>query len=186
MVFLAIFVTIIFLPIYISVYLYYDNKGKRLYFAIYLFNFVKILDGYVNRRKNGGVYVHVTETKAYVIDSELIKQLEGGSINVFPTLTLKNLTITLDIGNKNGQIVSILFVIFSLIIKCGRVIEHELPYLNLVTNLNIHDVNENFLALKSKTVICFNLFCILIKIFANLIKRGKQSAKKFAKTWKRN
>ena len=85
---------LLFIPFYISVYLYHNDKDKRIYFAIYLFKFVKILDGYTTRRKLGGIYIHLFKDKAYVLDINTLKRLEGGSHNFISAITYKNLMNT--------------------------------------------------------------------------------------------
>lgn len=181
MIFIAILIIIIFLPLYVSVYLYNNSKDKRIYFAIYLFNFIKILDGYTTPRKLGGIYIHLFKDKAYVLDLETIKRLEGGSINFASIITIKNLYFSLDFGIKNANLVSILIIIFTFYINLGNFIKYNYPYFKSNVNLNVLNTDKNYIASKLSLTFCFNIFCIVVKIITNIISRGVKSEKKYSK-----
>ncbi|MBR2377420.1 MAG: hypothetical protein IKA85_06620 [Clostridia bacterium] len=182
MILLAIILIIIFLPLYISVYLYNNSKDKRIYFAIYLFNAIKLLDGYTTPRKLGGIYIHVFKDKAYVLDIETIKRLEGGSVNFFSAITPTNLYFSLDFGIKNANLVSLLLILFNTYINLGKFIKDKYPYFNSYANLNVYSIDKNYLSSKISLTFCFNIFCILVKIITNIISRGVKSEKKYFKT----
>ncbi len=182
MIYIVILFVILFLPLYFSVYLYNSIKDKRFYFAIYLFGFIKVIDGYVTKRNEGGIYIHVFSNKALVIDSDAIKLIEGSSFNFFSLILIKYLYLSLDIGIKNPNLTIILMNLFTYYINMGKYIEYNYPYYKSSVNLNVFNVNENYLSIKSKITFCLNIFCIVKALITNIISRGVKSAKKFSKT----
>ena len=183
MILFAIFIIILFIPFYISVYLYHNDKDKRIYFAIYLFKFVKILDGYTTRRKLGGIYIHLFKDTAYVLDINTLKRLEGGSHNFISAITYKNLYFSLDFGIKNTNLVIILMNLFYHYINLGNFLKYNYPYFTSYVNLNVFNEEKNYISSKLSLTFCFNIFCILIKLITNIIRRGDKGAKKYAKAW---
>ena len=178
MVLLLVIIIILFLPIFLSVYLYYEGLDKRLYFAIYLFSFIKILDGYIKIRKLGGFYIHVTEEKAIILDYKSILNFEKGSFNIQSALSLVNFNLITDIGIKSFNTITIFLFFKTLTNILGKVFTCTKPYFELKNNLNIIDVNENLINIKCSFTLYFNIFCILLKLIANVIKRGTKYVKK--------
>ena len=186
MVYIVIFVVILFLPLYFNVYLYNSIKDKRFYFALYLFGFLKILDGFITKRAEGGFYIHYRKNKAIVIDNDLVKLIEGNSFNFFSLILIKYLYLSLDIGIKNPNLTIILMNLFTHYINLGKYIEYNYPYYKSNVNLNVFSVNKNYISIKIKLTFCLNIFCIVKALITNIISRGVKSAKKYAKTWKCN
>ena len=63
---------ILILPFILTFYGYLSVKGKRLYFALYLFGKIKLVSGYLKRRDKGGFYIHLSENLAIIILSLFI------------------------------------------------------------------------------------------------------------------
>ncbi len=182
MILLAIFIILIFFPLYFSVYLYNNYKDERIYFAVYLFNFIKIVDGYTTKRKAGGIYIHVFNNKAIVLDENAIKLIEGGSFNFLSAILIKSSYLSLDFGIKNAYLVGILLNLFYFYINLEKFLEYNYPYYKGYVNLNLYEKDINYISFKLSISFCFNIFCILLKLITNVIKKGVKSAKKFSKT----
>ena len=169
-----IILILLFLPIFLKFYLFYNVKNNKLYFAIYLFNFIKITAGYIKKRKLGGVYLHF-KRKAIIIDEYFISKHKGERFSK-GTINLDNLSVYFDMGIGNANA---LFSVFSLV----NLINTISKPINLSKNadikayLNVYDINFNFISVYSSFTIHFNLFCILKDLFANFINKGVKNAK---------
>lgn len=179
---LAIFLTCLFLilPIFVSVYLYYDVIDKRLYFAIFLYNQIKITSGYIVKRKNGGFYVH-TNKKAYIFDNETLNKLKSSDIDLTKALQTRTFNLYIDIGLEDVNLIILGASIYYLLQNIGKVYTEKYNYFNYLTDLNIYDTNKKLISIKLKHVVSFNILGILSKIIANLISKGVKNAKKHSK-----
>lgn len=175
LIFISVF--ILFLPLIFTVYTYVDVKEKKLYIAIYMYKFIKIISSYITIRESGGFYLHLTNNKVIIIDSDLIKKLRDGP-NILPMPTIFNVYTIIDSGAKSDAWLFFLYNFYYLLKGFNFIISNDVQFLKLKTDLNVYNKNENLINVKAKFNLTFNLFGILYKIFVNLILKGVKNAKK--------
>lgn len=163
------------MPIFISVYAYFDTHSKKLFFSIYIFGFIKIISGYVCSRKKGGVYVHV-KNKAYIIDFQALKNLNSGS-RVMPQFIINNLYLQVNISSTNfyGIFLPILFTNIAKNLLFILEKQNNVKNSKIFTNICFNDFS---LSISFRFTVIFNLFCIISKAFTNYIIKGENYAKK--------
>ncbi len=177
-----IFTLILIIPIFISVYLYYDHIDKRLYFAFYFYGVFKISAGYVVKRKRGGYYIH-TKNKAYVFDYKALKNIKTSELELASAFLLKTINLYCDIGIKNINLLINTVFVFRFLQNFSKFYTNKYKYLNYFFELNVSDTQNTITKIQLKTEFCFNLLGIVIKLIANLIIKGAKNEKKYAKTW---
>ena len=178
MVYLAFFIALIFvLPLVISVYIYYDNINKRLFIAIYLFKYIKLLTGYIIPREIGGFYFHISNKKAIIIDKDILEKLKGGP-DFLPKIAVFNCYSIIDSGTKSDVWLSFLFFGYTILREFNCILSNNVKYLSLKSDLNVYLVEENLLSIKLRIVFSFNFLSILYKFFGSLIIRGINNVKK--------
>ena len=181
MVYIVFIVAFIFLlPLFFTVYFYLDVKGKKLYIAIYLYKYIKVLSSYITIRNPNGFYFHISNTKVIIIDKNLIKKLQNGP-NILPMPTIFNVYTIIDSGMQSDTWLFFLLNFYYGFKIFNFLTTNNTSYLKLKTDLNLINSNENLIGLKCKLNFSFNLFGILYKIFVNLIVKGVNNAKKLSK-----
>lgn len=166
---LSIILLIIF-PFFVNFYGYFSKKSKKLYFAIYLFSFFKIVSGYIELC-NEGVLIHYKNNKAVLIYFNKVFGLR----NKFKPIQDYNLTSfssVLDVGKENFSINLLTFsMIYNLINNnFGWYFHHNKPYLKINNEVNIF-INNNLLNFYVKTNVVFNILTILINLVKMLLEK---------------
>ena len=171
---------IVIFPFVLSIYVYYNAKAKRVYFAIYLFNKIKFTSGYIKIRSKGGFYVHLSEEKALIIDINTLKQITGGP-DFLKYIEIDQVYIISDYGVKD---INLLFFILAI----DRAFKNYLKINNCAnfrSDLNVFNKNEGIISIKIKFLCSFNLICILNSIFANYKSVGASYVKRKKREFKR-
>jgi hypothetical protein len=160
---------ILILPLILTFYGYLSVKGKRLYFALYLFGKIKLISGYVKLRDKGGFYIHLSDSKAIIIDINTLKKLSGGP-NLFSDVEFDELYLITDLGVKNFSLLYTVLTVNSAIknFACITKARGFLP--KIISDLNIYNQNDGLKSIKIKFIFSFNLVCILKSIIANYSK----------------
>lgn len=166
---------VLFLPIFVSAYLAFDARYKKLYFSVFLFGKIKALSGYFKPKFSGG-YLHAGD-KAYFIKYSSVFKMKQSPLtlsaftvtdfktNIFISKTKFGFVYALTAGNILSSIVS------SVICKKRR-------YLTVKNNLYVFDGEfENF-AFNANVNFTFCIIGLIINVLKNLIKKGVKSAKK--------
>lgn len=182
----AVFVVALLLifPFVFSVYGYYVTNFKRLYFALYLFGKIKVISGYIKLRKKGGIYIHLTENKAIIIDINTLKKLNGGP-NYINYFQFNSLYLIVDCGIKN---LNILFIALSVIFRLkdySKTLSENNKYPKIIVDFNLYNENSNIKSIKFKLFGAFNLICILQSIIANYKSVGVKYVKRKKAKFKR-
>ena len=186
MVYLAFFIALILiLPFVFSAYLYYDNKNKKLYLALYLFRYLNLISGYFTKRESGGFYFHISNKRVIILNKEVFNKLKDGP-DFLPKLTVINSYSIIDSGVKDDVWLSFLFVFYTILRNFNCIISNKMAFLTLKTDLNLIDSQENLINIKLRITFCLNLLGILYQFFRSLILRGINDAKKQSKQAKRD
>ena len=185
MVWIVFFVTVLLIiPFFITVYGCYFNEEKRLYFALYLFGFIKIISGYVKTRSKGGFYIHLSDNIAFIIDYTTIKKLSGGP-DLFSYVQLQFLYLVIDCGIKNAKLLFIINSILVTLRTIAKISTNDGKITKITTDMNVYDTQESLKFIKIKTVLCFNAVCILQSLIANAKNIGEKYVKRKKKEFKR-
>ena len=178
LVLIVIFLLINFIPIFTSVYLYYNSEDKRLYFAVYLYRFIKLASGYIVKRSYGGYYIHTFKNKAFIITLKDIITLEKGSHSYSKAFTLTKFYLLNDVGKKNLNIVYFFTSLTYLANKYKPVFYETMPFIEYKIDLNLYLEEENLISSKTSLTFYFTIFCIVKLFIANVIKKGVEYAKR--------
>ncbi len=169
---------ILVLPLIISLYFYYDVNVKKVYFAIYIFGFLKVISGYISKRNEGGIYLHLTDKKAFILKLNSLKGLGDGP-KLIKVISINSIYLSLDLGVKNANLITIVYSILSFINCYSRVSFYHGKYTNIYTNFNVLNEDFGFKTIKIKLKLSFNLISILILMLKNyLIKEIKNAKRK--------
>ena len=161
---------ILLVPIYLTVYAFYDDYLKRLYFAIYIFGFFKGVSGYVKLRRSGGVYVHL-KNKAIIVDNKFFKSLSGGNGGFSKVITVTEVDACLDVGLMNLNVAFFVWSIFKALDNFFMLYKSNNSSIEIKNNLNLYLDGDDFKAFKLKVKTYFNLISIVWLIFANYKRR---------------
>ena len=184
--FLALFLIILLLifPFILSIYIYYDDKVKRVYFAIYLFAKIKIISGYLKIRKKGGFYIHLTENKALIIDINTLKKLSGGP-DYFKNIQISEIYLITDCGVRNINFLFSILAINNAIKNYAKIKYKNNEFPIIASDLNVYNQNIDLISIKIKITCAFNLICILKSVFANYKSVGVRYVKRKKRELKR-
>ncbi len=175
MLYIIVLLIVIFIfPLFITSYIYVDTKLKKLFFAIYLFGFIKILDGYVTKRELGGFYIHI-KNKAIIIDDVFFNRIKGEQ-SMLKAFHLTNLNSQINLSTNSFYI-----LYFTILLNFIKNIAFK--YLNKTYFLQSPKVDVNvttgnfILQAKIKINILFNLFCITYAFITNYISKEVKNVK---------
>ncbi|MBR6737579.1 MAG: hypothetical protein IKL82_04360 [Clostridia bacterium] len=157
---------ILFIPIFITTYIFYDDSAKRLYFAFYLFGFIRIVSGYVKGRNRGGFYIHISNEKAIIIDTKTIKGLNGGK-GITSSFSLFSISYVFDVGLKNLNELIAFYGVYTLTNTILQTKLYNRSHVDFNPNFNVYTDFDDLKAIKLKLGVFFNLFCIVRAIIAN-------------------
>ncbi len=161
-----ILVLLLILPFILTFYGYYDIKSKRLYFALYLYGKIKVISGYVKGRKKGGLYIHLSEYKAIIVDINTLKKLSGGP-DFFSNVEFNEFYIITDIGIKNVNTLFLVACMNSALVNFAKISQAKGALPKIISDLNVYNQNEELKSIKIKFLCSLNLVCILKSIIAN-------------------
>jgi hypothetical protein len=175
MLYVIITIILIFIfPLVLTSYIYFDSNDKKLYFAVYLFDFIKIVDGYITKRNLGGFYIHI-KNKAIIIDDVILNSLRGGKsmLKAFH-LTSLNAFINLQTDNFYLYYVTLLLNFSKNIVY--KFLENNYFLEKPKTSINL-SIGKFSMQVKVRFKILFNLFCITYNLITNYIDKGVQNVK---------
>lgn len=164
-----------FLPFVIKTLCFYDVNSKRVYFAVYLYGFIKILSGYVKLRKKGGVYIHLSDNLALIVDMNTLKTLKSGGFNFAKIIFPKSIFVLYDIGLNSPLIYTTIIPINSFLNSLFYSGSEFFESVDLKIKTNLYETNDKLFGIKLKTVSCFNFICIINELIANFISKLKNN-----------
>ena len=168
---ILILIFILFFPIVVTVYVYFDTKNKKLYFAIYIFKILKIFSGYACVRKKGGFYIHF-KNKAVIIDKNTFKNFNGnaGIIKYVQPLSFFAVSET-GCDEFSLFFLSIIRAAFGVLYA---VLKNNMPFIDLRLDCNVYTYKKGICDLKTEASFCFNVFCIIMGTFAEIINKKEK------------
>ncbi len=171
-----IIVCLLIFPIITSLYFYVDFTLKKVYFAIFLFGKLKLISGYLKVRDNTSVYLHVSDSKAFIVDLSYIKKMSNGSnfskifnVDLFDVYIESSLLYP----NITFMLLSFYNVLSPLFLQFDKLYGVKINF-----NLLIDDSKNSINSLKFKIRIQFNLFSIVLRLIANIISVGENNVKR--------
>ncbi len=163
-IYIVVFITTILLvPIFTNVFIFYDGSEKRLNFSIYLFKLLKIFGGFVEI-EDKSLYLHYRNKRTLLFKRDDVKMKKGSLKSIF-AIELLELSCAVYTPLNNQAIVGVglinnLQTIFFPIIKTAK------PFAQLYCQYKIGYLDN--LKIYLKISLCFNL----ITIISILIKRS--------------
>ena len=154
----------LFLPIFISADFHYDMNRKKFAFSLFLFNFLRILGGYVTTYK-GGIAIHVSEKKALLKPySDMEKDRKRFS--VIKTFRLKSFQLTTETGAEYLLPITLAHTVLrTYFFTIGGKKE------KIENNLWLTD--GDVLRISLNVVLSFNLYIILRALFQSIKEKLK-------------
>ena len=168
---LIFFIILLFLPIFIKAYLYYNPTDKKLYFAIYLFNYIKIIAGYITKRELGGIYIHM-RNRAIILDENFFNKHKKDKISL-KTFKIDKISLFFDMGYESANTIFLTYALLNL----TNIISKNSKTTKIYTYLNVYNENQKIISVYSSFSFHFNIFGIVKGIFANFISKGENYAK---------
>lgn len=168
---------ILVFPFIVTAYFYYNFSNNKLYFAIFIFNKIKLFSGYFNKRSDGGFYIHLKDNYALIVDKNSLYKLKNGN-NYFNKLEINLLYLIVDVGLKSVNLVMILSFLTTIISKISYVYYKNNNLPKIITNLNVYESFLGVIGAKLKIIVSFNLICILQSVIANAISKGLNYVKR--------
>ena len=182
---LFIFIVIIlFFPLKISIFTYFNSKVNKTFFAIYLFKFIKILSGYIKVNSNGKVFLHL-KNRAILLRPQMFIDLTY-DLDIRNFIIIKSLNLSFDVSADKFTPMFLSLSLIYLNKIFSNVLINNNFHQKLYTELNLYEDKSGILAFRGSFLFAFNIFCILIYIIANLIIKGVLYVKKRIKIRKFN
>lgn len=175
----AVFITIfiLILPLIFSVYFYYDNDNKRVYFAVFIFGYFKILSGYIKGRIKGGIYIHLSEKRAIIVRLSALKNIGNGP-NFLKVISVNSLYYLIDVGTQYVWLLTYFSVLVKNTHAFASIFDSLGYYFNLFADLNVYQEEIGLKSIKFKLKLSFNLIGIIILFITNYISKGIKNAKR--------
>ena len=176
--YIAIFLIVILmiLPFIVSLYFYVDVINKKAFFAIYIFNFIKVFSGYTNLRKKGGIDLHVSNKKAIILDKKLFKKFSGET-SFFNAFNLYSVDFIVDVSFDNTALLYTVLFSNNIVSIISKITYLNSRLLKVKSSINLMVDTSNVLNVKGSVIVAFNIICIVKTIFANSINKGVSYAK---------
>lgn len=172
----TIFALILIFPLFVSLYIAYDARYKKLYFSVCIFGAFKVLSGYFKPRGTKGGYLHLKNKAYYVKYSSVLKMNKSPVTFSAFTVTEEFSSVFMRQGSFNA--VYGFSALYYAVQTASCIVCENLPYLKLKNNLYINSDGFITFAFNAKISFCFNVLAIIINVTENLIKKGVKSAKK--------
>lgn len=170
----ALLLIIFIFPLILTIYIYFDTKIEKVFFAVYIFGFIKIVDGYITKRDLGGVYIHF-KNKAIIVDEFNFNSIQGGK-SVFKLLQVIAFDSYINLSTNS-------FSLYYLTILLNFIKNITFNFLNSRLILQTPKASVDLtlgqfeLQVKWRVKILFNLFCITYYFITNYIIKGVQNVK---------
>lgn len=167
--YVVIGVIILFSPLIFDLYVYYDKESKRLNFGLYIFNFIKVLGGFI-QRQDKGIILHYKNKKAKIFNTKdmgkvKFKLKDLSMIEVFES----NLLISLPINETNLNLASCLNFTSNFI---GPIIKEKKDFLDLKTNVYLGCDRQAKIYFQLK--FAFNIFTLILLLIRVLVRKWKK------------
>lgn len=165
---LIIYIVLIF-PIFINVKLKFDKDKKKVFFKIKLFNIVRVINGYIENKKDG-FFIHLTKKKAILFEYERlfdfrkkVRPLKDYHIISFNSQVL--------IGSNDNLLknIEIAFIFNYLVNNIQWFFYHKKPYLYINNSIKIYDDKVFIIKISVKFVL--NLLMIFISLIKILMEK---------------
>ncbi len=170
-----IIVGLLIFPIITSLYFFVDFNLKKVFFAVFIFGKIKIISGYFKFRDTDSLYLHISNSKAIIIELSLFNNIKG-NVSFLKIFNIDLVEFYIDLGLLNAKIITIIMLLYNNFIAIA-------PNLDLIYGVNsklnvTFNKYNSFASLKLKVRFQFNLACIVFYIIANIISVGEYNVKR--------
>lgn len=175
---IAVFITtfILIVPLAFSVYFHFEKSLNKVYFAIYVFGFIRLVSGYISKRKLGGFYVHLSSKKALILQLNSILKLES-DFSFLSVISINNIYLSTSIGFKSATLLTFATTLTTAIQTTSKIIEDNGYGKRVVADLIVYNEDKLLKSIKMKVKFSFNLISIVIIFIANYISKVKNNVK---------
>ena len=175
---IAVFITtfILIVPLAFSVYFHFEKSLNKVYFAIYVFVFIRLVSGYISKRKLGGFYVHLSSKKAFILQLNFIKKLES-DVSYFNAISIHDIYLSSSLGLKNVTVLALAMVLTTAIQNVSKIFDNNGYGKRIIADLIVYNEDKLLKSMKMKVKFSFNLISIVIIFIANYISKVKNNVK---------
>jgi hypothetical protein len=166
---ISIYIVFIF-PIFISFNVYFDKEKKKVYFLVYLFNFIKIFSGFIEENDNGFLITFLRKKQKLI----RYKNLFSIKNHIKPLKDYNIISFKLDVDYGKIDNLLLMIVFFYITNYFDSLVRFYLcekkPYLVIKKNFNLYKEKNVFtIHLRIKAV--FNLLMILLSLIKIVMEK---------------
>ena len=177
--FIIIYILLI-LPLFIRFRIGYFNENKKLYFTVYLFSFIKLLYGYIEKIDNG-LAIHINGKKTFIFNFNNIFSMKS-KVKPLMDYHIKRFYSVIEIGGEklfNNLAFSFFYNYINerliWLLKCKKNYIKVQNDLNIIEDENIFSVYMEFTVILNILMILLSFIKILMGKIINGISKRKQS-----------
>ena len=157
-------------PIFFNINCYASLKERKIFFCLTLFNFLKIAGGYIEYLYDG-IFIHYTNTKAYLITNKKIFGLQKKFKPLKDyTIIRWNMAIDYGCGHNIMQCCTISFLLCYVIEQIKWFLYNSKPYLETNNKINVYK-EEKFLKIYLNFTFIFNVLMVIISVIKILMEK---------------
>ena len=167
---IIIIYSLIIFPVFLNINIYYSKIKNKVYFKIKLFNFIKILKGYVERIEEGFVF-HISSKKAIILPYKNILGMRK-KIKPLKDYNIIKFNLTINYGNNknlfNALVISSFFQILNNNIL--KILCVNKKHVKINNQINIYE-DKNLFNIKCRASVIFNILMVLISIIKIIMEK---------------
>ena len=163
------------MPIIVNIYAFYIDNDKKFYFAVYFYKNLKIISGFLTKRKSGGFYLHLKNNAKIITFKWLDFKSSSGVLKAFSVDSINVLT---SVSVDKPYLIFIIQSVFNFIKGAFMAIKSNNDEFNGQSNLNVYlydnDVFNVGVYISTKT----NVLRIILALISNAIIKGRKKIEK--------
>lgn len=157
---------ILFTPFFVRSYLYYDNESKRLCFALYLYVFIKLAGGYIEKNDKRLV-MHYSNKRASILNKPDVNKIKVKKNDLrLVWVTDVKMIVSLPFTAENCNLAGAVAVTGNVVFPS---FENRYDFIKLKSNVVLG--RDEKLKLYLKTGVVTNLLMIIILIIKMAVRK---------------
>ena len=165
----GIFAFLIF-PFFIGFHIDANYQKKKIFYRIDVFSFIKVLNGYVQAKKDG-IFIHLTKRRAIMVPYENIVSIRN-KVKPLRDYHVINFNSRLYLGQLDGVLglTTIAFIYNFVVNNVEWFLYHYKPYFKTRNQVFVLE-NTNVFNLCINATVVFNFLMVLISLIKILVEK---------------